>query len=156
VVFSRMRAAQVPRPVAPPDEGAWYEAAVTGVRVRVRPQIEAGFVDPRLVSVISGDILPTVSRRDARRQSADVWTSGNRIFQCRGTGILLRIFEALAAGQLSIERVACALGRSLAQEEADVVKRAEEQAVNLISMEQDEQSSWKEHFWGEGISAIAV
>ena len=155
-IFARVRAARWPRPVAPPLEAPWHEAEVRGVRVRMRPQCEAGFTDPRLVSLVDGDILPTVSRRDARREAADVWTTGNRIFQCRGTGILRRIIEALRVDQLPVERVADALGRELDMEEASLVRLAAEQASNLISMEQDEQSSWREYCWGEALSAIAI
>jgi hypothetical protein len=36
------------------------------------------------------------------------------------------------------------------------VKRAAEQASNLVRIERDEQSSWKEHCWGKGLSAIAI
>lgn len=155
-VFARIRVVQRPRPVAPPFEKTWHEADVLGVRVRMRPQSEPGFVDPRLVTLVACDILPTVSRRDLRRRDADVWTTGNRVFRCRGTGILLRVFEALGAAQPPTERVAGALGRNLGSEEADLVKQAAEQAANLVSMEQDEQSSWKEHCWGKGLSAIAI
>jgi hypothetical protein len=156
VTFARTRLFKRSRPLAPAFEEAWHEAEVLGVRVRLRNQGDVGFIDPRLVSLVAGDILPTVSRRDPRRRGVDVWTTGNRIFLCRGTGILLRIFEALGASQLPIERVARALGRNLDPEEADLVKRAGEQASNLISVEQDEQSSWKKHCWGEGLSAIAI
>jgi hypothetical protein len=155
-VFARVRAVRRPRPVAPPLEAPWHEAEVRGVRVRMRPQSKAGFIDPRLASLVAGDILPSVSRRDPLRPAADVWTAGNRIFQCRGTGILRRVFEALGAGQLPVERVADALGRNLDPEEAGLVKLAAEQASNLISMEQDEQSSWRESCWGEAVPAIAI
>lgn len=156
VVFARTTAAQRPRPVPPPVEEAWCEAEVLGVRVRLRSQPEAGFVDPRLVSLVAGDILPTVSRRDPRRRSVDVWTSGNRVFHCRGTNILLQVLEALGTGQAPIERVACALGHKLEPDEADLVNRACEQASNLIGVEQDERRSWSERCWGDGLSAIAV
>jgi hypothetical protein len=43
------------------------------------------------MSLIDGDILPTVSRRDPRRRAAQAWTSGNRIF---GTGNPQLLLEA--------------------------------------------------------------
>ncbi len=42
-----------------------------------------------LISLVKGDILPTVSRRDPRRRQADVWTSGNRIFQTDNPRLVL-------------------------------------------------------------------
>jgi hypothetical protein len=155
-MFTRARERRGARPAAPPVVAPWHEAEVRGVRVHMRPQSEAGFVDPRLVPLVAGDILPSVSRRDTRREAADVWTTGNRIFLCRGTGILLRIFEALGAGQLPIERVADALGRNLDLVEADLVKLAAEQASNLLTAEQDEQSSWREFHAGEPLPAVAI
>jgi hypothetical protein len=51
------------------------------MRLFVRVPGETRSEQAGLVSLIEGDILPTVSRRDPRRRLAQVWTSGNRIFR---------------------------------------------------------------------------
>jgi hypothetical protein len=69
---------------------AWAERALNGVRIRFRIDESRRNGDPRLIPLLEGDILPTVSRRDPRRALARVWTSGNRIFDCGDTAALLR------------------------------------------------------------------
>ena len=39
--------------------------------------------------IVSGDILPSVSSRDIRRQKANIWTSGNRIFHTTNPSLFL-------------------------------------------------------------------
>jgi hypothetical protein len=56
----------------------WREIQIGQMRLFVGTAPRTG--DRGLVSLIPGDILPTVSRRDERRRPALVWTSGNRIF----------------------------------------------------------------------------
>jgi len=74
----------------------WAENAIGDVRIKMRRQDQPhDFIDPSLESIIQGDILPSVSRYDNRREIADVWTSGNRIFKCKGPAILQRIIEAI-------------------------------------------------------------
>ena len=74
-----------------------------------------------------GDILPTVSRRDHRREIADVWTAGNRIYRCDGTNILSIILHAISVSEAPIETVQQSLRHSLhdlevAQIEASVAQ----------------------------------
>lgn len=40
-----------------------------------------------------GDILPTVSTRDKRRDLANIWTSGNRIFNVNNAGKFLQLID---------------------------------------------------------------
>lgn len=57
----------------------WCEFVIGRMRLFVRR--EGQFTCPTaLSSLVEGDILPTVSRRDRRRRQAAVVTSGNRIF----------------------------------------------------------------------------
>lgn len=97
-----------------------------------------------LRSIIKGDILPTVSRRDRRRTNASVWTSGNRIFYTDNPTLLLKAADSLsgendcaggqadlqhsAAEQKAIERVADILS-GLAEQEA-----AEERAMRHVAV----------------------
>src|SRR5262249_1501341 len=65
-----------PRPEASRDEGIWEEVQIREVRIKIRQDKRHSLLDPALVSVIPGDVLPSVSRRDPRRTEIDVWTSG--------------------------------------------------------------------------------
>lgn len=60
----------------------WREFAFGPVRLRVDCGTSGEGSDPRLLSIVDGDVLPSVSRRDSRRLKARVWTTGNRVFAC--------------------------------------------------------------------------
>ncbi|HJU19289.1 MAG TPA: hypothetical protein VJ770_22780 [Stellaceae bacterium] len=84
LVFERM-----PAQVAPPGKqwvaAGWEESVVKGVRFRARLVTAApdrGAIAAGLYPIVDGGVLPSVSRRDPRRASVDVWTSGNRVFRC--------------------------------------------------------------------------
>ncbi|OKH32380.1 hypothetical protein NIES2119_26465 [[Phormidium ambiguum] IAM M-71] len=143
-VFCRSHQTQVPRPTLLPQEDSWIEEVLLGVRVRVRQPDLSGFADPSLISVVPGDVLQSVSRRDPRRQLADVWTSGNRIFACQGRGVLRQILRAMAVGRSPYEAVALALKRPLNQKEAELVSHATHQLVNIVSTEQKENLLFEE------------
>lgn len=137
-VFSRTHQTKVPRPTVQQQEDFWQEEVLGGVRVRIRQPNLSGFADPSLMSVVPGDVLQSVSRRDSRRQLADVWTSGNRIFACQGRGVLWHILRAVAVGRSPVETVASALGHPLSLVEAELVSHATEDLANIISTEQKE------------------
>lgn len=75
------------------DSNSWSEHRFGRVRLRINRDAAAQGQDPRLRALIAGDILPTVSRRDHRREQARVWTTGNRIFGCEAPGILCVLLE---------------------------------------------------------------
>ncbi|BAY95716.1 MULTISPECIES: hypothetical protein [unclassified Tolypothrix] len=137
-VFLRSHQAEIPRPTIPSLDDGWTEEVLLGVRIRVRQPNILEFADPSLISVIPGDVLQSVSRRDSRRQLADVWTSGNRIFACQGRGVLLQILRALAVGRSPYEAVAVSVQRSLNLNETELVSHAVNQIVNIVSTEQKE------------------
>ena len=120
----------------------WHEIAVDGVRIRVRPGDRAAFADPTLVSLVPGDVLPSVSRRDPRRQMADVWTSGNRIFGCNGRATLAHILRAMARKEHAATVLCQALGHALSGEEQRLVAQVASQLDHLIRTEQDENHSY--------------
>lgn len=137
-VFSRSHQAEIPRPPIPSPEDEWTEEVLLGVRIRVRQPNILDFADPSLISVVPGDVLQSVSRRDSRRRLADVWTSGNRIFVCQGRGVLLQILRALVVGRSPYEAVAVSLKRPLNLNETELVSHAANQIVNIVSTEQKE------------------
>jgi hypothetical protein len=77
----------------------WWESSIFGTRIRFKKQTQTGFGDPTLISIIDGDVLPSVSRRNRMREFVDVWTSGNRVFACCGTEILHQVATAIQLKQ---------------------------------------------------------
>jgi len=57
-------------------EPHWHEASFGPVRIKLAEHATG----PDLGELVSGDVLPTVSRRDPRRPRIGLWTSGNRVF----------------------------------------------------------------------------
>ncbi len=80
-VLRKLRAQEIEWPgnIARP---IWQEFTFGPVRLRVDCGSACESSDPRLQSIVDGDILPSVSRRDSRRKRARVWTTGNRVFAC--------------------------------------------------------------------------
>jgi hypothetical protein len=103
---------------------AWQEYRFGKVRIRVELRSdEEG--DPRLISIVESDVLPTVSRRDARREKATVWTSGNRIFTTKSLRTLHQILTALETGDP-------------APNHDETIAHATRQIRTLIQLEQNE------------------
>jgi hypothetical protein len=69
-----------------PHTERWHAATLGRLQLRIKPSAQRNEVcDPRLISVVDGDVLPSVSQRDKRRDAICVWTGGNRIFGCVST-----------------------------------------------------------------------
>lgn len=91
VVFKKIWPSTRPAPISSASRTGWTEVGVGRMRLFIRGTGEVRTDEPDLVSLVDGDILPTVSRRDPRRRRANVWTSGNRIFRTDNPQLL---FEA--------------------------------------------------------------
>ena len=81
-----------------PSEERWEEVEIDGMRVRIRPNSDVASATGDLQSLVGGDILPSVSRRDPRRAEANVWTSGNRIFYTGNPMVVLEAAYACRGG----------------------------------------------------------
>lgn len=125
-----------PRPPLPIRE-CWTERIVGHSRIRVRRQT-AGSGDPVLHSIVPGDVLPTVSRRDPRRAHADVWTSGNRVFRCSGTEALLQILDAFVNNTDITKPLALQSRQSLSHAERFRANVAAYQLLNVVKCERSE------------------
>jgi hypothetical protein len=125
-----------PRPTALIESDDWDEQAVRSVRIKCRKCPAANFRDPTLSSLVAGDMLTSVSRRDPARAAVDVWTSGNRVFQCPGSVIFRTILHGLAHDLDAERAVSTALGRGLSEVESMLVRRAATQAVELVQREE--------------------
>ena len=128
------------KPIAHSAE--WVQADIRGAAIWVRSNDQPGFADPRLVPLVPGDILPTVSRRDGRREAADVWTAGNRIYRCDGSHILSIILHAISGSKAPLEAVQRSLQRSLDHLEAAKVEASIAQVETIIQTELQEMRSF--------------
>jgi hypothetical protein len=138
-VFTRKDGQLPPRPMFPAaSEDNWIEEIIQGVRIRVRPHESSEFEDPRLLSVVAGNILPSASRREERRVFIDVWTSGNRVYACEGRSVLRHILRALAKEKTPEEFVAQNLGRKLSADELRLVTETAKKLAEIISLERNE------------------
>ena len=120
----------------------WVQADVRGATIWVRPGGQSTFVDPTLAPLVPGDILPAVSRRDGRREAADVWTAGNRIYRCDGSRILSMILHAIGVSEAPIDAVQRGLQYSLNHHEATKVEATVAQVERIIQMELQEMRSF--------------
>ncbi len=139
-VFGRKDASLPSRPSVPQRDERWIEESVHRVRFRIKC-VEAdtnGLGDPTLLSVVTGDILPSVSRRDPRRNSVDVWTSGNRVFRCPDPHTFARIVRAVSTGREADTEIAAAIGRRLNGSEAAAVAQATRQVRGIVARECEE------------------
>ena len=80
-----------------PPTKHWRDTAVGRIRLFVRRGVPDGEGQP-LQGLIQGDILPTVSRRDRRRASVHLWTSGNRVFTSSSPGLVIAAAIAASNG----------------------------------------------------------
>jgi hypothetical protein len=93
-------------------------------------------VDPRLVSLVEGDILRSVSRRDPVRASARAWTGANRIFHCDTPDLLATVVQHLFEGP--VPHLEAKFGRTLTSDERGLVEEAAVQIRNLEAREANE------------------
>ena len=122
----------------------WRERVIDDVRIRVTEgESRSVWADPTLKSLTEGDILPSVSRRDRRRQLANVWTSGNRVFACEGPGIVVTVLDAISSNQDAIEQVERQICRPLSLDESKRVESTEKRLRALIELESKEISVWR-------------
>lgn len=117
---------------------SWVRAHVGGIDIRTRTDAQEDFADPRLIPIVDGDILPSVSRRNSLGKAADVWTTGNRVYSCEGKGTLLTILRALEEGKEPVLAIAMDLGRNLSSEESRFVEKAIAQIRAIVDTEQKE------------------
>ena len=132
------------RPAVPTSyQDKWIEFVLESVRIRIKHSDMAGFQNPMLLSIIPGDILPSVSRRDDKRKHVDVWTSGNRVFRCGGTTTLQYILQALTLDISPYEFLANMYKRGLTSNEVTLVSQTVNQINSIVSIERNEILSLK-------------
>jgi len=133
-VFRRTDAVCGPRPVLE-AQPAWVERSIGLTRFKLRQATATEFASPVLISIVPNDVLPSVSRRDPRRDGANVWTSGNRIFGCDGTATLATVIDGINAGEPPKITVGMQLGRLLTGSESVLVEKAAQHVQNVVKWE---------------------
>ena len=133
--FQKVSDSYSPRHSANGDNNTWAEVTIDGVRLRVRQGGIKGFVNPRLEQLVPGDVLPTVSRRDDRRQQVDVWTSGNRVYRSPGTYILTVLLHAIQASKDPTAAVQRVLHQPMNDVQSGLVESAVLQVKQIVQTE---------------------
>jgi hypothetical protein len=125
-------------PAPPAEDLGWTEVPASKTRLKVRNARRRDPdrpVAPPLRQIVEGDVLPTVSRRDPRRDDVALWSATNRVFACDDPATLTEVIRARAAGISAVDVVAGAVRRSLGPDEADKVRCTVRQLDQLIETE---------------------
>jgi hypothetical protein len=98
--FRKVRTDIYERPKLDEKQSEWIEKEIDTVRIRVKcEKLEEENSELKISHLIKGDILPTISTRDKRRDAANVWTSGNRIFKVNNTRRFIQLLGDLKNGK---------------------------------------------------------
>jgi hypothetical protein len=93
--------------------------------------------DVELISVVPGDILPSVKRTDERRKLAQVWTSGNRIYATKRPDLVRIAGQMAASGGILDKEI------RLSKVERDAAVRLSYALGELAILEQSEERRGK-------------
>ncbi len=99
-LFRKVHSYNHERPNHDEKRPEWVEKEMETVRIRVKVEkSEAQKSELKISHLIKGDILPTVSTRDKRRDTANVWTTGNRVFKVNNTLRFIQLLDDLKNGK---------------------------------------------------------
>ena len=135
VIFRSVKKNATPNYRIPEPQNNWCEQILGNVRIRVRVGSETQFTDPSLNSIVAGDILPSVSRRDPRRQNVDIWTSGNRVFSCKGKVTLVNILKSIVQEQLPCQVIEKYFKSKLSYKEKTLIEATKNRIMNVVHLE---------------------
>jgi hypothetical protein len=126
-----------PRPVVPEDEGRWLTFTIDEIPVWVRDRDpdDGPLTGQLLASLLDGDVLATVSRRDPRRARIDVWTSLNRVYTTTHPAAVQAVCRALAEREDPVMAVAAELERALSPEEENAVVETTARLERIVAEE---------------------
>ena len=98
VVYRRRNVSDDNRVLLKPHQDSWVEVDIDGMRVRIRENTSSTAMHKDFQSLVPGDVLASVSRRHPLRAKANVWTSGNRIYQAGDAKIAIEAAQACGHG----------------------------------------------------------
>jgi hypothetical protein len=122
----------------------WYDLTIQNVRFKIRIKENNNLQNEKDMKYISispivhNNIYPTVSMRGSLKDRVDIWTSGNRIYNCNNT--LLFKFLCNKIIKLGFENY----NYDNSEQEADNVKHA----INLIKNIVQEENKEYADVWG--------
>ena len=148
-IFQKVRSAAETMSIEEVDAKGWCEFEIGGMRLRIRRDGRNARRSPPLLQIVEGDVLPTVSRKNADRRRAQIWTSGNRVFACGNTRWVM------AAASRLVERQSESGYNSTfvdTIEERDEFERVSYDLETLARVEASEESGWRSPRSGDGDS----
>lgn len=116
----------------------WTGLTLKSTRFRLRDSRNLSSGDPRLKPLVTGDVLPSVSRRTSVWSKVDAWTSGNRVFKCSDPSALAAVVRAMADGTDSVLAVASSIGNTLTESQVRQVRDTEAQVDRITKRERVE------------------
>jgi hypothetical protein len=129
-VLRKARTGCRPAPLVSGRRRHWVEVTIGRMRLFIRRTTVPRDTFVGLVPLVKGDVLPSVSRRDPRRRSALVWTSGNRVFSTDNPALA---FEAAVSN--SGEKIDSSLEPVLCGNFREAIERLGRQLVALAALE---------------------
>jgi hypothetical protein len=117
-------------------ESVWFDK----VCIRIATGDGSSEFEPRPVTIISGDVLPSVSRRNPLRERARVWSTGNRVYDCKAPKLLKRILDAATHGRDFRMRLTETMGRELSAKELAIAIDTAEFVARIVEIEHQELS----------------
>jgi hypothetical protein len=115
----------------------WHETVIGRMRIFVATKaLRNDSEEAELGTIIPGDVLRSVSRRDPLRRRAKVWTSGNRIFTANRPDLV-----HLGALQAAHGKLPVGIENKLTAAECDTVSRLSYHLSELAVIEEAEEQS---------------
>jgi hypothetical protein len=136
-ILTKTKPISTSRPIFEKKE-KWSEIILDSIVIRVKEKDFSEFKDPTLIPLVDGEIFPSISRRNSKRDLIDVWTSGNRVYLCEGTHILIYVLKAILEKKSPIEMVTLMLKRKLNIREIKLVSTTAKKIEEIIISELDE------------------
>jgi hypothetical protein len=101
-IFQKLHEGNTNRPNYEEEVDEWQEVDIDSCRIRVKISSEANspdlLEDFTVNQLVKGEILPTVSNREPIRKRANVFTSGNRIFETNDPKKLFKYLTYFSKG----------------------------------------------------------
>lgn len=112
----------------------WHEIVINRMRLFVKKWTVCVDTDEaELISIVPGDILPSVKRTDERRKLAQIWTTGNRIYATKRPDLVRIAGQIAASGGLLNQEL------KLSTPDRDAVVRLSYTLGELAVLEQTEE-----------------
>lgn len=127
------------------ESGAWQEIIIGNVSIRIRAAPPTDGDDAILKTLIPGNVLHSVSRRDPLLNFVNVWTSGNRVFKSSQLSKLVRVLNTL----MKRECPEASLKKELDARRTPAITDAAKQFLDIVEIEEYELADWKRQTNGD-------